>query len=109
MQENSDYIRRIGEDHPVFENGWGSPDGSIDLVPKPVSGKLALLVTGGSQQDPDWIARNGDGWDTHPCSIASATGWPRSVSGLTASILNLSVKRCCAFFVSISTLVKPRG
>ena len=66
-----DYIRRIGGNYPAFENAWGSPDGSIDLLPKPVSGKLPLLITGGSQQDPDWIARNGDGWITYPRSVAA--------------------------------------
>lgn len=29
------------------------------------SGRLRL-VTGGSRQEPDWIARNGDGWMTYP-------------------------------------------
>ena len=29
-----------------------------------------ILITGGSQQDPDWIARHGDGWITYPRGIA---------------------------------------
>lgn len=61
-----DYIRRMGETSPTFENTFGSPDGGMDMLPKPASGKLPLLITGGSQQDPDWIARNGDGWITYP-------------------------------------------
>ena len=36
------------------------------MLPKPVSGKLPLLITGGSQQTPEWIAHNGDGWTIYP-------------------------------------------
>ncbi|MEQ8357792.1 MAG: LLM class oxidoreductase [Kiloniellaceae bacterium] len=63
-----DYIRRMGETAPTFENMYGSPSSGMDMLPKPASGKLPLLITGRSQQDPDWIARNGDGWMTYPCS-----------------------------------------
>lgn len=61
-----DYIRRMGEDTPTFENAFGSPGGGMDMLPKPSSGKLPLLITGGSQQDTDWIAENGDGWMIYP-------------------------------------------
>lgn len=61
-----DYIRRMGEDAPEFENIYGSPGGGIDMLPKPASGKLPLLITGGSQQDSAWIAKNGDGWMLYP-------------------------------------------
>lgn len=30
------------------------------------AGKLPMLITGGSQQDPDWVAENGDGWMIYP-------------------------------------------
>jgi luciferase-type oxidoreductase len=43
----------------------------MDMLPKPAAGKLPLLITGGSQQDPDWIARHGDGWITYPRGIAA--------------------------------------
>ena len=66
-----DYIRRMWEDSPVFGNTYGSLYGGMDMLPKPASGKLPLLITGGSQQDPDWIARNGEGWITYPRSIAA--------------------------------------
>lgn len=61
-----DYIRRMGEVRPEFENTYGSPDGGMDMLPKPASGKLPLLITGGSQQDLEWIAQNGDGWMIYP-------------------------------------------
>ena len=69
FRESFDYIRRMGQDSPTFENAFGSPSG-IDMLPKPVSGKLPLLITGSSQQDPEWIARNGDGWMTYPRNTA---------------------------------------
>ncbi|MCU7830370.1 MAG: LLM class oxidoreductase [Candidatus Thiodiazotropha sp. (ex Myrtea sp. 'scaly one' KF741663)] len=74
-----DYIRRMWEDSPAFENTYGSPYGGMDMLPKPASGKLPLLITGGSQQAPDWIARNGEGWITYPRGIDAQakviSGW----------------------------------
>ena len=66
FRESFDYIRRMGESKPAFDNDFGRLNGGMDLLPKPVSEKLPLLITGGSQQDPDWIARNSDGWMTYP-------------------------------------------
>lgn len=65
-----DYIGRMDETAPTFENHYGSLSIGIDLLPKSTSGKLPLLITGGSQQTPDWIAQNGDGWMTYPRNIA---------------------------------------
>lgn len=65
-----DYIRRMAEDAPAFDNTFGKPGNGMDMLPKPASGRLPLLITGGSRQDPDWIAQNGDGWMTYPRDIA---------------------------------------
>ncbi len=61
-----DYIRQMQEDAPAFDNEFGRLDAGMDLLPKPAAGKLPLLITGGSQQSPDWIAQNGDGWMIYP-------------------------------------------
>ena len=61
-----DYIRRMGANAPTFENVYGSPQGGMDMLPKPTSGTLPLLITGGSRQDPEWIAQNSDGWMIYP-------------------------------------------
>ncbi len=61
-----DYIRRMSENMPAFDNAYGSLSGGIDMLPKPAAGKLPLLITGGSQQDQEWIADNGDGWMLYP-------------------------------------------
>ena len=66
FRESFDYIRRMSEDSPSFESVYGSPSGDMDMLPKPASGKLPLLITGGSQQDPEWLAQNGDGWMLYP-------------------------------------------
>ena len=88
FRESFDYIRRMWEDAPAFENAYGSPNfeypaGGMDMLPKPTCGKLPLLITGGSQQDPEWIARNGEGWITYPRDIGAQekiiTGWRERV------------------------------
>ncbi|MEM6713546.1 MAG: LLM class oxidoreductase [Cyanobacteria bacterium P01_D01_bin.6] len=70
FRESFDYIRHMSENSPAFDNAFGRPDGGMDMLPKPTASKLPLLITGGSQQDPEWIARNGDGWMTYPRNTA---------------------------------------
>ena len=70
FRESFEYIQRMGEVTPVFENSYGNPHGGMDMLPKPVSGKLPLLITGGSQQETSWIAQNGDGWMLFPRNTA---------------------------------------
>ena len=50
------------QDRAELDNAFGSHYDGMDMLPKPVSGKLPLLINGGSQQTPEWIAGNGDGW-----------------------------------------------
>lgn len=68
FREGYTYIRRTAEDAARFDNLHGHPNGGMDLLPKPAAGRLPLLITGASQQDPDWLARHGDGWMTYPRS-----------------------------------------
>jgi len=79
-----EYINHMWEDAPAFENTYGGPNvdsfgGGMDMLPKPTAGKIPLLITGGSQQDPEWIAQHGEGWITYPRSIEAQekiiTGW----------------------------------
>lgn len=62
FRDSFNYIKRMWQQSPAFDNSLGSLNGGMDMLPKPVSGKLPMLITGGSQQDPQWIAQNGDGW-----------------------------------------------
>ncbi len=61
-----DYVRAMSATRPALDNAYGRIGDGLDMLPKPVGGKLPLLVTGGSQQDPGWLARNGDGWMIYP-------------------------------------------
>ena len=64
-----DYMRQLAEEFPAFENELGNSGGMIDMLPKPVADRIPMLITGGSQQAPDWIARHGDGWMTYPRQV----------------------------------------
>lgn len=41
---------------------FGNLDGGLHLVPRPVHGRIPMIVTGRSRQDMDWIAQHADGW-----------------------------------------------
>lgn len=81
FRSSIDYIRNSWGNSQGFTNTFGSPGPGIELIPKPASGKLPLLVTGSSRQSPEWLAHNGDGWITHPRRIdtqaAIITDWRR--------------------------------
>lgn len=64
------YIMEMWQSYPNFSNNFGNPNGGMDMLPKPVSGEIPLLITGGSQQDPEWVAQNGHGWITYPRGIS---------------------------------------
>ncbi len=69
FREGFDYIREAARANPRLENSHGQLRGDLTLRPRPLAGKLPLLITGGSQQTPEWIARHGDGWMIYPRSI----------------------------------------
>lgn len=66
FRDSYEYIRNVGAKAPRFENAFGQVAGGMEMLPKPQAGRLPLLITGMSQQSPDWIAKNGDGWMTYP-------------------------------------------
>ncbi|MEM9432820.1 MAG: TIGR03571 family LLM class oxidoreductase [Pseudomonadota bacterium] len=65
------YIRAMADDRPEFEGAHGALKGSIDMLPKPVAGRVPVLITGGAQQSPEWIAKHGDGWMTYPRDVVA--------------------------------------
>jgi len=71
FRSSFEYIRKVSGHTPAFENAHGSLDGNMDMLPKPTSGRLPLLITGGSQQTANWIAQHGDGWILYPRPAAS--------------------------------------
>ncbi|MFK7963834.1 MAG: LLM class oxidoreductase [Burkholderiaceae bacterium] len=60
------YIRQVGENAPRFDNPLGQVAGGMEMLPRPVGGRLPLLITGASQQSAEWVASHGDGWMTYP-------------------------------------------
>ncbi|MEM6374503.1 MAG: LLM class flavin-dependent oxidoreductase, partial [Pseudomonadota bacterium] len=66
FRDSFGYIRAVGTDYPRHEAMQGHLPGGIDMLPKPTGARLPLLITGGSQQSPDWVAEQGDGWMTYP-------------------------------------------
>ncbi|MEM8538696.1 MAG: LLM class oxidoreductase [Pseudomonadota bacterium] len=71
FRDSVDYIRALGTPYPTLHNGHGTLTGGIDMLPKPHGSRLPLLITGGGQQSPDWVAQNGDGWITYPRNAAA--------------------------------------
>ena len=69
FRQSFEYIKRMWETAPAFENTYGKPYGGMDMLPKPISGRFPMMITGGCQQMPDWLASNGDGWVTYPRNI----------------------------------------
>ncbi|MFU1478048.1 LLM class oxidoreductase [Roseovarius sp. C7] len=71
FRDSFEYIRAMGESYPSGAFDHGSLGGRIDMLPKPVAGHIPMLITGGSQQSPEWIASHGDGWMTYPRGAAA--------------------------------------
>ncbi|MEG0861007.1 MAG: LLM class oxidoreductase [Pseudomonas sp.] len=49
------------------------------LLPKPATGKIPLLVTGSSRQSMQWLGEHADGWLTYPQSTHTLMG-PRQLA-----------------------------
>ncbi|SLN35531.1 Alkanal monooxygenase alpha chain [Falsiruegeria litorea R37] len=71
FRESLAYIRAVAADYPTYSGDHGTLNGALDMLPKPTGTRLPILITGGSQQSPDWVAAHGDGWMTYPRDIAS--------------------------------------
>lgn len=71
FRESFTLLRRVSEERfPDIDSHLGSVH-DVDLLPKPVSGKLPMLVTGSSRQSTEWIAAQSDGWITYPRPLAA--------------------------------------
>ncbi len=74
FQETVAMFRRcLEENFPAIDSPLGKVRG-VDLLPKPITGKIPLLVTGSSRQSLDWVATHGDGWLSYPGVTASPDG-----------------------------------
>jgi len=73
FRESFSYIKQMWQDKPQFTNHYGNLNGSINMLPKPASKKLPLIVTGSSQQNMNWIAQNSNAWMTYPRKLEEQT------------------------------------
>ena len=71
FRESLDYIRAMAGEYPSYTGDHGTLNGSMDMLPKPANGRVPILITGGSQQKPEWVATHGDGWMTYPRDITA--------------------------------------
>ena len=60
------YIRATFDSFPKLENPHGRLNGHMDMLPKPVAGRIPLFITSRAQQTLEWGAAHGDGWITYP-------------------------------------------
>lgn len=56
----------------------------VELLPKPVTGAIPLLVTGSSGQSLAWIGEHADGWLTYPEATHTAQGPQRLAEKIRA-------------------------
>ncbi|WP_020207609.1 TIGR03571 family LLM class oxidoreductase [Gilvimarinus chinensis] len=63
------YIQSLWQNPAQVNNHYGNVSPELELLPKPVAGQVPLLLTGGSQQSPQWLAQHGDGWMLYPRAI----------------------------------------
>lgn len=74
-REAVEWFRALTEStSPTLTGDLGHLDGSVDLLPKPVARRVPLVVTGSSQQTPQWIADNADGWLVYPGATVTQDG-----------------------------------
>jgi luciferase-type oxidoreductase len=69
LREALAVVRRVlGERSPTIDSRWGRLEGA-DVVPKPTTRELPILVAGGAAQSLSWIAENAHAWVTWPRPI----------------------------------------
>ena len=84
FRQSVEYINAMQQSWPGFKNDYGELFCDVDMLPKPVAGKVPMLITGSSQQSKNWIAENGDGWMIYPRDAAAqkriVTDWRNQVA-----------------------------
>lgn len=77
--QSVDYFRQlITADHAPIVSPLGNLNGA-QLLPRSVTGKIPLMVTGSSRQSMQWLGEQADGWLTFPESTENILG-PRRLA-----------------------------
>lgn len=71
FRDSFSYIEQSWASNHEVANNFGRISRDMELLPKPSGSKIPMLITGGSQQNDQWLAENGDGWMLYPRDIAS--------------------------------------
>lgn len=77
--QSVDYFRRLSDSHQASIH---SPLGQLDgaqLLPRPLTGRIPLPVTGSSRQSLQWLGEQADGWITFPEATHNSLG-PKRLS-----------------------------
>ena len=88
FRESMDYIRATFDSFPKYEGEHGRLSGYMDMLPKPVSGRIPLLITSRAQQTPEWGAEHGDGWITYPRRVEIQQDAVAEYRGHVAALCN---------------------
>ena len=64
-----EYFNLLSSAYPNYSDHLGIMNGTVDLLPRPLSIKIPKLVTGYSGQTLEWIATHSDGWLYYPRSL----------------------------------------
>lgn len=82
--QSVDYFRRLLAGHPApIYSPLGQLDGA-QLLPKAVTGRIPLLVTGSSRQSLQWLGEQADGWITYPDATHNILGPRRLAEKISA-------------------------
>ncbi|RAJ11939.1 LLM class oxidoreductase [Olleya aquimaris] len=85
FKESFNYIRNVQRDFPTFSsNNYGNLTGTIDMLPKPTSHKIPMLMTGSSRQSLKWNAQYADGWMNYPRDLYTQNNTIRQYRELVA-------------------------
>lgn len=82
-QTVSDFRQLIQARHGAIESPLGRFDGP-QLLPKPATGRIPLLITGSCRQTPQWVGEHADGWLTYPDSTHDTNGPLRLADKISA-------------------------
>lgn len=77
--ETVSWFRQLVAEGRIAINGKLGSMSGVDLLPKAVTGRIPLIVTGSSRQTQAWVAEHADGWLTYPQSTHTPAG-PKRLS-----------------------------
>ncbi|GAA3698787.1 LLM class oxidoreductase [Sphingomonas cynarae] len=64
---------------------FGTLDGSLDMVPKPIGDRLPIITVGRAGQSVEWLAENSDGWIWHQSDFSRlgdvVANWRAAIPG----------------------------